>query len=84
MDIVSQCATCRFWKRSEGFDAEYHGPHSGECSSPKFVYGGETWGDAFRTPKDGLEYWDSESYAAGFKTGEDFGCVHHELQQRGA
>lgn len=74
---MSRCKTCKHWKRSSGFDAEYHGAHSGECRSLKFVYSGDSPGEP-RTPPDGLEYWDAESYAAGFRTGEDFGCVHHE------
>ena len=49
----------------------YHGAHAGTCKSDRFVYDE-------KTPKDGLHYWDYESYSAGFDTGEDFGCVLHD------
>lgn len=65
------CKECKFWKRVEKEDREFHGQYAGECSCDKFVYGQSA-------PKDGLEYWDSESYCAGFFTGEDFGCIHGE------
>ncbi len=62
------CGNCKFWQRYSdrlGF---------GGCSSNKFVYSG----NRERADLDGMEYWDSESYSAGFMTGQNFGCIHHE------
>lgn len=53
----------------------------GECACPKFKYNDiedvdpET-GEALLVEADSLLYWDDESYAAHFITGEDFGCIH--------
>lgn len=63
---MNRCKTCKHWTRMDDGDQ----PHAGHCDSPKFVYQAPL-------PVDGLEYWDYESYSAGFQTGEDFGCVHH-------
>lgn len=71
---MKTCKTCKCWKReTDDFDKKYHGEWSGDCSSGKFVYDNKEP----TTPKDGLEYWDYEGYSAGFKTGEDFGCIHY-------
>ena len=71
---VARCKTCKHWTRcTRDFDKKFHGVHSGECSSNAFEY----TGDGGFTPKDGLAYWDADSYRAGFYTGENFGCVHH-------
>jgi hypothetical protein len=58
------CGKCAHWTR-----IEFGEPHAGKCASDKFIYGDQP-------PKDGLTYWDYESYKAGFETGEDFGCIH--------
>jgi hypothetical protein len=66
--MTGRCVTCRYWKRCTD---EFTGPYAGTCSCEKFIYEA---GD--KLPKDALTYWDYESYAAGFETGENFGCVH--------
>lgn len=43
-----------------------------DCDSDKFEYTGQ----GGETPTDGLSYWDTESYSAGFKTDKGFGCIH--------
>ena len=74
---MNTCKTCRHWKRAtDKFDMEYHGKHAGQCSSDKFVYDE-------KLPKDGLQYWDYEGYSAGFRTGENFGCIHHSPSAAG-
>jgi hypothetical protein len=78
------CQNCKHWTRSvvnnNGFwwDAKTEPITNGKCDSPKFVY------DSQGTPIDGLAYWDSEDYSAGFDTGEWFGCVHFEPNDEGA
>ena len=56
---------------TEDFDIESHGKHAGRCNSDKFIYDEDT-----KPPMDGLRYWDSEGYSAGFEVGENFGCIH--------
>lgn len=74
------CKECKFWTRDKAWNFEKHRKESslsevmGECSCPKFFY--DQWCDGGLS--DGLAYWDSESYAASFKTGQDFGCIHFE------
>lgn len=60
------CKNCEYWIRKQKPD------HVGKCHGSKFVY--VEYGN--ETPKDGLGYWDFDSYKAGFETGEDFGCIH--------
>lgn len=68
-----RCGDCVFWKRNtDKFIPDY----MGDCSCPKFVYTGRE--DNY--PRDGLEYCDYECYSAGFRTGEDFGCVHFKAK----
>lgn len=59
------CKNCSEWNRE---DATSYG----SCESPKIVYQEAEE----NSKKDELIYWDHESYSAGFKTGENFGCVH--------
>ena len=71
---MGTCKSCKHFTRMESdFDKQYHGAHAGTCDSEKFIYEGEV-------PKDGLSYWDYESYSAGFHVGEDFGCIHFEAK----
>lgn len=64
------CKDCKHWKRCEGF---MYNEKYGDCSHYKFVYEEENPNE-----NDNLVYWDYESYSAGFRTGEDFGCIHFE------
>jgi hypothetical protein len=67
---LDRCGTCKHWNRfTDESDVRLHGAHVGTCSSNRFVY-------EEKTPDDGLTYWDYEGYAAGFQTGQSFGCVH--------
>lgn len=59
------CKECKHWKRDEN-------SKRGDCNSENFIY---NIGDD-KDNRDCLEYWDCESYGAGFNTGEDFGCIH--------
>ena len=65
-----KCMNCRYWDRGG-----YKNYLVGTCKNDKFVYTGD---GEYETQVDGLGYWDSESYAAGFETGQDFGCIHFE------
>lgn len=49
------------------------GNDTGTCQSDKFVYG-----DDIYPLNDKLEYWDYESYSAGFYVGQNFGCIHFQ------
>ena len=67
------CKTCKYWDRyTQDQGSDYYGPFAGMCNSKKFVYN--------ETPVllDGLMYEDYKGYAAGFSTGQDFGCIHWE------
>lgn len=71
MSTLKVCSTCRHWRRyTEELDVKYHGTHTGICGCEKFVYDEQP-------SEDGMRYWDYEGYAAGFETGEKFGCIHH-------
>ena len=75
MTPTNRCQDCRYWKRYfMKFDMECHGADRGECSSPRFVCANDL--RSFQQANnDQLCYWDSESYSAGFDTGENFGCL---------
>ncbi len=67
---MNLCKTCKHWARTtEALDISYHGGHAGKCGSDKFVW-------SAKPPTNGLAYWDYDDYAAGFMTGENFGCIH--------
>lgn len=68
------CKNCSCWVRRGNSDAY------GKCKSEKFLYQ-ETDEDS---KKDELIYWDYESYSAGFKTGENFGCIHFVKKEQEA
>lgn len=62
-------------------DANY-----GECTCQKFKYDypkdvDPKTGEALPIEADNLLYWDDETYAAHFVTGEDFGCIHWTILQ---
>jgi len=64
------CKNCKWWEVYT--NTKLKGYEIGVCSNPKFVYA--RLEDI--CPKDGLQYWDSDSYLAGFHTGEEFSCLH--------
>jgi len=68
---VKLCKTCKYWEKYKDGEFTSRGFYAGKCSNAAFVYDEAT-------PKNGLSYWDYESYRAGFETGEDFGCIHWE------
>lgn len=65
-----KCRDCAYWRRHT---EKHHWQSSklcaGTCSSEK-------WVESSACPGDGVQYWDYESFSAGFETGEDFGCIH--------
>jgi hypothetical protein len=70
---MNHCKTCKHWTRyTKAFDIKWRGSRAGTCDSEKFA---NQDGSATH---DGLNYWGSYEESAGFETGEDFGCVHHE------
>ena len=72
---MKTCKTCIHWNNDKD---EWHlsqqGHHTGECKSPKFVY--KSYDE--KPDDNGLVYWDAEAYAAGLRTGRNFGCIHHK------
>lgn len=63
-----------FDKKEEGKDK------FGLCSKNKILYSQKLdeekeWAGQYN---DCLVYWDAEDYEAGFRVGEDFGCIHFE------
>lgn len=69
---MNTCKDCKHWKRfNDEMDIKYGGgPDAGNCMSDKFIY------ESGQAPANALAYWDYEGYAAGFHTGQDFGCIH--------
>ena len=67
------CKNCASWLRCIPMKYEIRDiTHQGVCKHTAFVYSS----DDCIAPIDGLVYWDADSYAAGFNTGENFGCIH--------
>ena len=56
----------------------------GKCKSDKFLYKFHPYqlnhgtGKVLIVESDKFVYCDYESYEASFKTGKDFGCIHHD------
>ena len=81
-----RCERCAHWTEEldrtriapDTFDTVDAG-RAGKCSCPSFIY---TGGMDLDVPTDGVIYWDADSYAAGFLTGPEFGCIHWS-QRRG-
>lgn len=69
---INRCRTCKYWKHIDKGSFP-HEPGFGSCSCKKFIEHGTS-----ERVTDGLVYWDYEGYSAGFKTGENFGCIHWE------
>ena len=63
------CKNCGDWNRS------HHLSYLGECKNDSFVYSG----NGINCCNNGLQYWDVESCNAGFETGENFGCIHFNI-----
>lgn len=76
------CKDCHFWKAFTEEEisgvGDKENKYSGNCNCKKFVDSN----DQIPVPKDGLVYWDYESYSCGFATGKNFGCIH--FKKRGA
>lgn len=71
---METCKTCDYCnRRTDDYTLKKCGDFLGWCRCKKFVY----TGDNKKTQPNGLGYWDSESYGAGFETGANFGCIHH-------
>lgn len=70
------CRDCRYWSENEQseYDIKLERSTCGDCDHEKFTYQ-----DDGRFI-DGLDYWDYESYSAGFTTGPEFGCIHFEKE----
>jgi len=85
-----RCRSCDFWVLNHDREdliysasEEIYVPTQraydvGNCLCDSFVYGSSM---GF-CPQDGLVYWDQDMFAASFKTGEDFGCIHHTKRRR--
>jgi hypothetical protein len=66
------CKDCIHWERNK---EAYLGLNRGICKSPKFIdISSDLDRDSYES--DTLIYYDFESYQAGFRTGESFGCIH--------
>jgi len=70
------CKDCKYYNPPEDdFDKKLC---RGKCTSEKFVYNVDMDFEKDYPLGDRLEYWDSESYSAGFYVGENFGCKHYK------
>jgi hypothetical protein len=64
------CKNCKYWEReTDSGKEEYYGG----CSNEKLVDTNIAY-----IPVDGLGTHDYEGYMSGFRTGENFGCIHFE------
>lgn len=77
--MLKICKNCRYWTRYMPESYEVYREHFGTCHHERFLYGGVV--GYHPDNSNSLYYWDFESYAAGFATGEDFGCVHWEKRR---
>ena len=70
------CKNCKYYND----DNQYGKVKSyGECDCSKFIY---DYDYEHCKEKDVLIYYDYESYNAGFKVGEEFGCIHFERKEK--
>lgn len=82
---MKRCKTCKWWTEIGGaFDGkerigrEWHLIPQRDCKCPKVVDQSDpeiTWASL---PADAAGYSDCEDYAAIFRTGPEFGCIHQE------
>ncbi len=68
---MKTCETCAYWEQEDDKFTRERYPDMGDCNSEKFEYGGDNL-------PDGLTYGDYEGFAAWFRTGRHFGCIHHK------
>lgn len=74
--LAYTCETCLFWSTYHDHD------RWGYCSSEKFVDVSEfSFKNEIDLPQDSLLVYDAEQYSAWFRTGRDFGCVHHQERE---
>ena len=66
------CKNCKFYSKPE---EDWIKEDRGNCSCDKFVYNVDMKITDYPL-NDRLEYWDYESYSAGFYVGSNFGCIH--------
>ena len=79
--MTPHCKNCKYWERQppDSYFSRHYPNGRGECSNENFVYTGDK-----DIPKSieqhgaWLDYSDTESYAASFRTGPEFGCIHFE------
>jgi hypothetical protein len=83
------CKTCRWWNLEDS-DTEWRQDvknrvpipqHRCECPLIEDMSGSDSdstqWTDL---PSNAAGYTDREGYGAHFRTGPDFGCIHHEAK----
>lgn len=70
---MNTCDTCQHWEPSFAIGGRTVTKIHGTCDCPKFI---ETVG-VDDDSADTLNYWDYESYSAGFSVGPKFGCIHY-------
>ena len=91
---LPHCKTCKWWteieherRRTETvWDDEkkelvYALLRQRDCKCPKIVDVSQSNPQWDSLPDDAAGYSDSEDYAAMFRPGPDFGCVHHEEKE---
>jgi len=66
------CKNCKYYKAPKTRLGKIE--DSGSCRCKKFVYNNNM--DDIYPLNDKLEYYDYESYQAGFYVGQNFGCIH--------
>lgn len=72
------CKNCQHWQRNTEIIGKPPDVF-GDCNNPKYIYTPDYVPPVY--PTDSFLYWDSEDYAAGFATGENFGCIHFAMKQ---
>lgn len=88
------CKTCKWWgerpylldyqdglRQYEDHKDDYKGPQK-SCGCPKIVDASDAnTKDKRALSSDSAWYSDQEEYGALFRTGPDFGCVHHSPKE---
>ena len=82
---METCKTCRWWQADDketqsGKETDYKDIPivAKPCTCPAFVdTSEEPWASV---PDNGAGYSDREGYGARWRTGPDFGCIHHALE----
>ena len=70
---MNKCKNCKFYNPINEKEYWSNERNFGKCTCKKIQYTEEL---TKKPTDDMLLYWDCEDYAADFKVGKNFGCIH--------